>query len=180
MECPLKANDRTGEAYRKASEAIIAFGAGSLPAVDTIAYRQHLDNCAECKQTVEAQREVWSALDSWTPDHVPSNFDEGLYVRIHAYEQQSRLTRVWRRVVDNFSEWSWKPLMPVAVACTVLMVASLLNSPIPKHLSPPSVEKASDTRVDLQQVERALDDLDMLKQFGLTSPRAGSKLLPTL
>ena len=185
MECPLRANDRTGEAYRKANEAILAYGAGTLPVVDTAAFRQHLEYCGECRQTMEAQREVWSALDSWTPDAVPSNllsnFDQRLYARIDAYEQQSGLRRVWRRVIDNFSpEWSWKPVMPVAVACTALIVASFLSSPVPQHLPPPSVQHAADTRVDLQQVERALDDLDMLKQFGLTSPQAASKSLPTL
>lgn len=194
MQCPLKADDRRGEAYRQASEAILAYGAGALPAVDTTAFRQHLNTCAECKQTIEAQREVWSALDSWTPNEapsnlpsnfLPSNFDERLYARIGAYERQSGWSRVssrvWRSVANAFSPgWSWKPIMPIAVACTALIVASLMNSPVPKHLPPPSVQQTSDTGVDLQQIERALDDLDMLKQFGLTSPQAGSKPLRTL
>ena len=181
MQCPLKANDRTGEAYRRASEAIIAYAAGTMPAVDTTAFRQHLDGCAECKRTMDAQREVWSALDSWTSTDVPSHFDERLYAQIEAYEHQSWGTRVWRRFADNFSpDWLWKPVMPVAVACTALVVASLLPGPSPLHLATPRVEQASGTRVDVQQVERALDDLDMLTQFGLTSPQAGNKPARTL
>ena len=174
MDCPLKTGEKSGEAYRQASEAIIAYGAGTFPAVGNLAIRQHLETCDLCKSAVEAQREVWSALDAWTPAPVPQNFDERVYARIDAYQQQSW----WQRSLGSLSgKWSWKPAMPVAVACTVLVAAFLLNSPEPKHLPPASVQHALDRGVDVQQVERALDDLDMLKQLGVASLQAVSKPL---
>ena len=172
MHCPFKAGEKTGEVYREASEAIIAYGAGTLPAAGNHAFRQHLETCALCKGAVEAQREVWSALDAWTPAPVPANFDERVYARIDAYQQQSW----WHRTVTR-AVWSWKPAMPVAVACTVLVAAFLLNSPEPKHLPAESVQHALDSGVDVQQVERALDDLDMLKQLGVASTQAARKPL---
>ena len=69
--------------------------------------------------------------------------------------------------------------MPVAVACTVLVAAFLLDSPAPKHPAPASVQhlgfqRGLDGAVDVQQVERALDDLDMLKQLGVASTQPAS------
>lgn len=175
MQCPLMAGEKSGEAYRQANEALIGLGAG-LPVVGNLALQQHLETCTWCKAAVEAQREVWSALDAWTPAPVPSNFDERVYARIDAYQQQSW----WRRTLGNLSgKWSWKPAMPVAVACTVLIAAFLLDSPEPKHPPPASVQQLGfqhglDSGVDVQQVERALDDLDMLKQLGVASTQPAS------
>lgn len=160
MRCPLKAGERAGEAYQRANEAILAYGA----AVDQGGFSQHLEECRECRHLAHAQREVWSKLDAWTPTPMPSNFDERLYARIEAYQQQSW----WNRTLASFTgKWSWKPAMPLAVACTALVAAFMLNSPLARHAQAPRLEVLSESRIDLQQVERALDDLDMLKQLGM-------------
>lgn len=175
MRCPLKAGESTGEAYRQASESIIAWGAGMVPSGDNTAFRQHLENCADCQRVAEAQRVVWSELDAWTPTPVPSNFDERLYSRIGAYERQSWWSRSLANVRDSLNpNWSWKPAMPVAMACGALVAAFLLNSP--EHGPQASVQSRVDgqpeMRMDLQQVELALDDLDMLRQLGIVYRRS--------
>lgn len=160
MRCPLKAGERVGEAYQRANEAVLAHGAD----LDNGSLSPHLKECRECRQVAEAQREVWSKLDAWTPAPVPADFDDRLYARIEAYKQQSW----WSRTLAGMTgKWSWKPAMPLAVACTALVAAFLLNSPLPSYVRAPGVEVRSESGIDLQQVERALDDLDMLKQLGM-------------
>jgi anti-sigma factor RsiW len=154
MDCPLTSGN--------GAEVFIAYSAGTLPSETEAAFQQHLEACADCRRIAEVQREVWFALDAFTPAPVSSTFDEKLYARIAAEEQKPR----WQRMFDSLSmNWSWKPAMPVAAACTALLAAFLLKGPVPEHLPQASVQP----KVDIEQVERALDDLDMLKQLGLAA-----------
>ena len=165
MDCPLKAG--------KGTEVFVAYSAKTLPVGAERAFQQHLESCADCRRLAHAQNEVWSALDAWTPARVSSDFDAQLYARIAAEEAQPR----WRRLLWSLSgadirlNWSWKPAMPVAAACAVLLAAFLLKNPVPEHRPQASVEP----QVDIEQVERALDDIDMFKQLGLSAafPPAG-------
>ena len=167
MNCPLK----TGEG----TEVFVSYSARTLPAETEEALREHLKTCPDCRRTAEAQCAVWSALDAWRPAAVSSNFDEKLYARIAAEEQK----RGWRRVLDNSlsMDWSWKPAMPVAAACAALLAAFLLKSPAPQ----PQPQVSVQPKVDIEQVERALDDIDMLKQLGLAAvfPPAGKPVHST-
>ncbi|MDQ6760905.1 MAG: hypothetical protein M3Z32_13715 [Acidobacteriota bacterium] len=167
MDCPLKAGQRSGEFYRQANEAILAYGAGAESSNDYSAFSTHLQHCSDCQRAALAQREVWSELEGWKPSPVPAGFDERLYARIQEYEQQPWWTRTWAGVSGK---WSWKPAMPAAVACTVLIAAFLLHSPLANDRQAPHADTAAEARIDLLQVERALDDMDMLKQLGVASP----------
>jgi Putative zinc-finger len=159
MNCPPK----TGEG----AEVFIAYTARTLPAETEEALQQHLKECADCRRTAQAQCAVWSALDAWSPAAVSSNFDEKLYARIAAEAQKPW----WRRVLSGnldrglSMDWSWKPAMPVAAACAALLAAFVLQSPVPEHQAQVGVQP----KVDIEQVERALDDIDMLKQLGLAA-----------
>lgn len=167
MNCPLK----TGEG----TEVFIAYGARTLPAESEEALQQHLEACSDCRQTAEAQRALWSALDAWRPAAVSSNFDAKLYARISAEEQKPW----WRRVLDGVLnvDRPWKPAMPMAAAGAALLAVFLLKSPIPEHQAQVSVQP----KVDIEQVERALDDIDMFKQLGLATvlPPAGKQVHST-
>jgi hypothetical protein len=66
----------------------------------------------------------------------------------------------WR---EWFGSWSWRPLIPVAAACTVLLFAFLLKEE--DHAIAPGPGQPP-VRIE-QQVEHALDDMDMLKQIGV-------------
>lgn len=155
MDCPLKTD--------KGAEVFIAYTARTLPAAEEMALHAHLGSCAGCRRMAEAQAEVWSALDEWTFSPVSSHFDERLYARIAAEQEKPW----WRRMLGSplSLDWSWRPAMPVAAACAVLTAAFLLKSPVAEHQPQTSVQSG----VDIEQVERALDDMDMLKQLGLAS-----------
>ena len=66
--------------------------------------------------------------------------------------------------------------MPVAAACAALALGLLIQRPTGV---PPPPAGVSHT-VDIDQIERALDDMDMLRQVGLTSPGLESSSKPEL
>jgi anti-sigma factor RsiW len=148
MDCPQQNN--------AGHELIIAYAARTLDAAKEAAFERHLKACASCREMAAAQRTVWSALDELTPLPVSSNFDAKLYQRIAEEQQYTWWQRLFR------ADWSWRPAMPVAAACAVLIVAMLVNN------SGPSVvpQQAAQPSLQIEQVERALDDMDMLKQVG--------------
>jgi len=149
------------------AELIVAYGARTLAPDVEAAFERHMAMCANCRELAAAQREVWSAMDAWMPAKISSNFDEKLYQRI-ATEEQSTW---WRRVLR--ANWSWRPAMPVAAACAVLVAAFLLRSPAPPAGAPQSPGQSN---LQIEQVQHALDDIEMLKKLGVEVPsdKAGS------
>jgi anti-sigma factor RsiW len=147
MQCPQKNSD--------GAELIIAYVARTLDPENEAAFERHLQSCATCRELASAQRAVWSALDELTPLPVSLNFDARLYQRIAEERQRTW----WQRVFH--ANWSWRPAMPVAAACVVLIAAFLVKS------SGPSVTPQAQPKLQIEQVERALDDMDMLKQVGV-------------
>lgn len=157
MECPLR--DTGGAQF------IIEYGSGTLAPENELAFQRHMILCSKCREIAEAQREVWSALDAWTPAPISQTFNQRLYRRI-ADEERSAW---WQRLFN--ANWSWRPAMPVAAACAALIVAFLINNPYQdQHIQ---IQPAPAPQIE--QVERALDDMDMLKQLTVTtSGRAAS------
>jgi anti-sigma factor RsiW len=144
-----------------AAELILAYGARTLDADQGAAFERHMLSCAECRELAAAQQSVWSALDDWKPEPISSNFDEKLYQRILTEEQRPW----WQRLFA--ANWSFRPAMPVAAACGILIAVFLLRSPEPAP--PPAPPSSSSPQIRIEQVERALDDIDMLKQLGVDS-----------
>ena len=159
MECPQKNGE--GE------ELIIEYVARLLDGQTESAFERHLTSCLSCRKAVAEQRAVWSALDELVPLPVSSNFDAKLYQRIAEEAQGSW----WQRLAR--SNWSWRPAMPVAAACAVLAIAFLVKDSGPAANTPPPGQP----KLEIEQVESALDDIDMLKQLGVepalekTTPR---------
>jgi anti-sigma factor RsiW len=151
--CPLEKGN--------AAELVLAYGAGTLDADGDAAFERHILSCADCRDLAAAQQAVWSALDDWKPEPISSNFDEKLYQRILTEEQRPW----WQRLLR--ANWSLRPAMPLAAACGILIAVFLLQSPEPAP--PPAPPASSSPQLRIEQVERALDDIDMLKQLGVDS-----------
>ena len=154
MTCPQKGRD--------GAEWIVAYAARTLDSGNEAAFERHLESCASCREMAAEQRAVWSALDALPPQPVSSNFDARLYQRI-AEEQQSASGRRgwWQRLLQT--DWSWRPAIPVAAACAVLVVAFLVKNS-GSSITP---QQQAQPQLQIEQVERALDDMDMLKQAGV-------------
>jgi hypothetical protein len=115
-----------------------------------------MERCGECRQAAALQNHVWAALDQWPATRVSPDFDRRVLQRIGALEQPGR--RMWRALV------------PVG-ACAAMATLFLLNQSDQTPL-PPRVQIAP----QIEQVEHALDDMDMLSQLGVAvAPSASSR-----
>jgi len=121
----------------------------------------HMTSCSECRKLAEAQEAVWSALDSWKPPRVSEDFDERLYTHITAAQREA----FWRPWLS--AAFGSNRALRVAVACVVLACAFLLR---PTASNGP--ENSRIETLEAEQVDRAVEDIEMLRQF--TVP-AGSR-----
>lgn len=165
MDCPMKAAGGEG--------VILAYAGRSLGPDETVEFERHLGECAECRRIAAAQREVWSALDGWAAPPISENFDARLFARIAGQERWN-----WRsRLVVSLRGIGFRPMVPVAAACAAVMGVFLLRTPqIPSHPAPAQAQtQAIDAqqKVEVNQVERGLDDMDMLRQLGGLAPAQG-------
>jgi len=153
-----------------AEELIVAYAARMLDAHAEAAFERHLESCAGCRELAAQQRAVWSVLEEWHPLPVSPDFDRKLAQRIEHTKQSG-----WGQ--NLFRTWGWRPLIPLAAACIVLLFAFLLKDN--DRASPPAPANQPRVRIE-QQVEHALDDMDMLKQIGVdvssVKPRSSQKI----
>jgi anti-sigma factor RsiW len=134
------------------AEILVDYCAGALDAIRTAELEAHLHECAACRNEVEAQREVWNALDVWPPVEVSPGFETRLEARI-AESGQS-----WWRIT------SWSRWLPVSAAVAAIAAILLIWNPGSKQ--PASTSDKMDVKIDVQQVQQALDDMDLLTPVG--------------
>ena len=151
MNCPTKRNED--------AEILLDYCAQALTPEQTAAFEIHLQQCADCSRLVEAQKEVWGALEAWTPPPVSSNFDARLYARI-ATEQSAPAWQVWlRRVFQPPVPYPlWKSAIPLVAACAVLAAGLAVRTPDAAVTAP----QLRADKVDIEQVEQTLEDFDIL------------------
>jgi anti-sigma factor RsiW len=166
---------------KRGVEILTDYCAGILDPAVAFEIDTHIAQCAECLKMVEAQRMVWEMLDVWTPLEVSRNFDARLYARI-AEEQAEPLWRQWlRRVFLPPTPYRlWKPAVSLAAAGAVVGMALIVGVPgvgVPDkmpfaHPAPSAYKnttvqaKASSEEIDLEQVQQALDDMELLTPVG--------------
>lgn len=151
MNCPTKANE--------AAEILLDYCAQTLSPLQTEEFEIHLKQCADCSRLVAAQKEVWGALDTWTPVEVSSNFDARLYARI-AEEQAAPAWRRWlgRMFHPPVPYPMWKSAVPLLAACAVLAAGLAVRTPDAKIVQ----HQLRADKVDIEQVEQTLEDFDIL------------------
>jgi len=121
----------------------------------------HLAICPSCREFARNQQAVWETLEQWEATPVSADFDRRLYARI---EQDIGF---WQRLMKPLgpARLRWNPLA-AAAACAVLLMAGVM---VDRHPSAPVVQPAKDMAqvepVQPEQVERALDAMDMLSEF---------------
>ena len=152
MACPRKGNEN--------AEILMDYCARRLEPDRAVEFENHLKECAECRSSVHAQREVWETLDRWTPAPVSPDFDVRLRARIAQEESAPQWRRWWWRVVRPAAPFAgWKPAISLAAACAVLAVGFFVSLPGPGDTAP---QVRAEKLVDIEQVEKALEDLDIL------------------
>lgn len=123
---------------------------------------RHLWACPECSKVYLEQQALWREMDAWETPDVSTGFDGRLFARIG------------RRAAESWFGLDWmasllrplRPAFPAAVACVVLVAAVLVQKPayLP---APPEAVVAGQTldHEEMQQINTALDDIQMLAEF---------------
>jgi|HubBroStandDraft_4_1064222.scaffolds.fasta_scaffold294772_1 anti-sigma factor RsiW len=161
---------------RQGVEILTDYCAGILDPAAAAEIDVHIAQCADCREMVEAQRIVWEMLDAWNPLEVSRDFDARLYARI-AQEQAEPVWRRWLgRVFRPATPYAWwKPAVSLAAAGAVLALALVVGVPdkTPFAHTTPSAFKSTTVQaaagyeeVDLDQVQQALDDLEIVTPAG--------------
>jgi hypothetical protein len=158
MNCPTKKNED--------AEILLDYCAQTLSPMQTAEFEIHLKQCADCSRLVGAQKEVWGTLDAWTPAPVSVNFDARLYARIAEEQADPSWQRWLRRIFQPAIPYPlWKSAVPLIAACALLAVGLSVRMPEATHAVQPQLHA---DKVDIEQVEQALEDFDIL------TPRAGT------
>lgn len=161
MGCSL--NKKRGE------EILMDYCAHTLDPAQAAGFERHMESCADCRRVVEAQNEVWQLLGRIRPAPVPADFDARLYARI----AQETAKPSWQRWLARMFQPAvpvaiWKPAVPILAACALLAVGFLVRTP---EVTQPSPHIRAE-RVDIEQVERTLEDLDLLTPISQGSASA--------
>jgi len=152
MNCPTKGNED--------AEILLDYCAQTLSPLETAEFEIHLAQCADCSRLVEAQKEVWGALEAWTPAPVSVNFDARLYARI-AEEQTAPGWQLWLRRIFHppLPYPMWKSAVPLIAACALLAAGLSMRAPDAPNAIHPQLRA---DKVDIEQVEQTLEDFDIL------------------
>ena len=153
-------------------EILTDYCAGAADPAVAAEISAHIQTCAECKALVDAQHTVWGMLDAWAPVEVSRDFDSRLYARIADDQAGPAWRRWWSRLTQPATPYAWwKPAVSMAIAGAIVSVALLTRLPertapvppaIPASQTASAAPSAGGGQVDLQQVEQALDDLDVV------------------
>ena len=153
MNCPLEIGGN--------ADYLLDYAAGKLNASARAQMEQHMDACPACREFAGGQQALWQALDSWDPAEVSMDFDRRLYRRI-----EQRPLSWWSRLTSPL-DLAFRHAVPVAAAAGVVLMAGFLMfrpTVVPLTPSPQSAEVVVES-LQPDQVETALDDMEMLREF---------------
>ncbi|HEY1336814.1 MAG TPA: zf-HC2 domain-containing protein [Bryobacteraceae bacterium] len=155
MKCPIQ--------MRESAQLLLNYAACRLDAAPAAELERHMEICPACREYAAGQRAVWQALDDWEATPVTADFDRRLYARIE------KEVSWWDLLLRPFRPIFARQAMPVAAAAGVVLMAVVMMRPpaAPPHSAPaPTAHTAQFVEpAQAEQVERALDDVEMLSDI---------------
>lgn len=145
--CPLRSEEQ--------ASLLLDYCARKLDEDRRLALERHMQVCPECAAFRDSQAAVWNALDEWDSSPVTRSFDGDLAARIAGAERDP----LWMRAGAWVVKVNWVPAVP-ALAAGALWILLFQSAPSPQTSSLPDT-------LEPEQVERVLEDLDMLRQIPL-------------
>jgi hypothetical protein len=155
---------------QESAELLLAYCARKLDAENTELMERHIGICPACQEFANGQRALWEALDTWNAAPVSPDFDRRLYQRIEKeVSWWDLLIRPFRPVLADrpggLSHKTFRQSLPVAAAAfVVVMAGALLERPAQVQMAKPT-ESAQIESVQPEQVEHALEAMQMLSDF---------------
>jgi hypothetical protein len=167
MNCPLDTPDNAQILLDYCSRQLAPEAAGIL--------ERHISVCAACREFADNQRAVWQAMDAWEAAPVSADFDSRLYMRIEAQASW------WERLMRPLREVTMRRAVPAVALAGLLVVAGIvLERPgmAPAPAPAKNGDRAQVEQVQPEQVEDALDTMDVLAEFSrhVRSDAPASKL----
>jgi hypothetical protein len=141
MNCPLLSE--------QTADVLLDYSAGRLEAAKAATLQTHMLSCDPCSAFLAEQAELWAALDSWEAPEVTMSFNRRLWRNI-----ELAAGRPWL----HFG--AWKPAFPLAAAALVIMIGFVYD-----HKSPQPVRNGGVSITEIDQVEKTLDDMQLMRQF---------------
>jgi anti-sigma factor RsiW len=157
MNCPLLSEQTT--------DVLLAYSAGRLDATRKLKLEKHMESCVRCAAFRVEQTELWAALDLWEPEPVSMGFNRDLWRKIGDAEAAPW----YRKLAESLRSGVWKPAFPLAAAALVIGAGFMFDhtATVSTTSNGSGVSVVSTTEAD--QVERALDDLQLFEQFDVAS-----------
>lgn len=152
----------------KHTDRLLAYCAGRLDAATARTLERHMDACSACAAFRDSQSAVWNALDAWEAPPVSADFNRKLYARIAAENAMPW----YRRWLDIVRPVFAQPALPLTIAALVVAAGFQLDHPAQVGQAPRDRVAATTIRVSVteaEQVEKTLEDLEMLRQFDVSS-----------
>lgn len=156
MNCP--------NSHEQKVEVLFAYVAGMLDGPAARDWERHVDSCPACAKALADHRALWSSLDEWTVPEVSPDFDARLFARIEAHDRQLEQSWWWR-LTAPLRQVHFRPAFSLAAAS--LMIAALFLVQRPQATVVPDARPALKQKVDIEQVETSLEDMEMLNQVGV-------------
>ena len=123
---------------------------GKLDAGRRMMLEQHAASCQECAAARAECAAVWNALDLWEPERVSLDFNRKLWQKIDSVPVEP-----WYRKLV------WRPALPLAAAAALIIAGFVFD-----HRNTASAPAGTAvSSVEAEQAEKALDDLQLLKQL---------------
>ena len=162
MNCPLETRGNT--------ELLVAYSSGGLGADRGVSLKEHLGDCAACREFVHNQATVWQALDLWNAPPVSDDFDRRLRQRVETEGSW------WERVARSLGLLVIHRALPLAATTALLVVAGvLLERPTAHRPAPANLATAQGSGLEPAQVVQALDEMDALSKFNYSLKADGSE-----
>ena len=152
MNCPME--------NREDDELLLNYVSGALDAQAAASFDQHMLTCAACRQFAHGQKAVWQALDLFEPAAISADFDRRLYQRIEKVSWWDRVVAALRSPMLTHRG------LPIAAAAAALLVAGVVwERPSAAPSKPQAPLSAEVQTLQPDQVQHALDDMEMLREF---------------
>ena len=160
--CPLKSEEKM--------ELLVDYTARRLSPLSAAVLEEHMESCVDCAIFRNEQAAVWLALEQWEPVAVSSEFNRKLWRKIDEERAAPWYTKAgFRNLANQMGGAAWKPVFPLAAAVFVVCAGFVLDHANP-HVTiptqPASISEGSGVSIsEAEQLQRTLDDIQLLKQF---------------
>jgi hypothetical protein len=156
---------------REETQVLLDYCAHALSAERVAFVETHIKSCSRCQEFTASQQALSEALELWQAPPVSQDFNRRLYQRIDA---GSARPAWWSALVSHVlvphvlvrpfhPVWFRRGLPFAAAACLLVSAGVLLERPVSSVSAPKDMAQVES--VQPEQVEQALDTMDLLSEF---------------